>query len=133
MDSLEKFEYWLNIAQYDLKTAEAMFETGRWFYVIFMCQQAIEKLVKGLYLLYIDDNVPRLHDINGIFERFKNKLPGILTDDQTTLFDSLSKFYLRSRYPDYTPALASLATKDFAQSVFEKSKETFEWLLTMKP
>ena len=133
MNSEEKFEYWLNIAQYDLNTAEAMYKTGRWFYVIFMCQQAIEKLVKGLYLLYIDDNVPRLHDINGIFDRFKNKLPGKQTDDQATLFDTLSKFYLRNRYPDYTSASNLLMTRDFAQSILEKSKEVFKWLLTMKP
>ena len=133
MDSQEKFDYWLNIAQYDLKTADAMFEAGRWFYVIFMCQQSIEKLVKGLYLLYIDDNVPRLHDINAIFDRYKSRLPGKQTDDQTTLFDTLSKFYLRSRYPDYTAASDSLATRDFTQSILEKSKEAFKWLLTMKP
>jgi len=47
----------------NMETAQAMFETGRWLYVVFMCQQAIEKLCKGLYLLYIDDNVPRIHDI----------------------------------------------------------------------
>ena len=29
MDSLEKFEYWQDIALYDLETAEAMFEVGR--------------------------------------------------------------------------------------------------------
>ena len=133
MDLQEKYEYWLNIAQYDLKTAEAMLEAGRWFYVIFMCQQAIEKLIKGLYLLYIDDNVPRLHDINAIFERFKAKLTENPTDDQTMLFDTLSKFYLRSRYPDYTPDSASVVTGDFAQFIFEKSKEAFQWLLTMKP
>jgi HEPN domain-containing protein len=44
----EKFDYWLDIAEYDLKTAEAMFETGRWLYVVFMCQQAMEKLSKLL-------------------------------------------------------------------------------------
>ena len=133
MDSQEKFGYWLDIAQYDLKTAEAMFETGRWLYVFFMCQQAIEKLVKGLYLLYIDDNVPRLHDINVIFGRFKEKLPEKLTDEREKLFDTLSQIYLRSRYPDYTPALSSLATSEAAQSVYQKSKEAIQWLLTMKP
>ena len=133
MESQEKFEYWLDIAQYDLKTAEAMLETGRWFYVFFMCQQAIEKLVKGLYLLYIDDDVPRLHDINVIFDRFKEELPEQLTDERVKLFDTLSKVYLRSRYPDYTPALSSLITGEAAQSVYEKSKEAFQWLLTMKP
>jgi HEPN domain-containing protein len=43
-----------------------MLQSGRWFYTVFMCQQAIEKLIKGLYVLYVDDNVPRLHDINSI-------------------------------------------------------------------
>ena len=49
MDSSEKFNYWKDIAQYDLDTAQAMFDAGRWLYVVFMCQQAIEKLCKGLY------------------------------------------------------------------------------------
>ena len=133
MDLPEKFNYWLDIAQYDLRTAEAMFETGRWFYVVFMCQQSIEKLVKGLYLLYIDDNIPRLHDINGIFDRFESKLSGKITEDQANLFDTLSTFYLRNRYPDYTPAASTLATEDFAQTILEKTKEAFQWLLTMKP
>jgi HEPN domain-containing protein len=59
METREKFEYWQDIALYDLETANAMFSTGRWLYVVFMCQQAIEKLCKGLYLLFIDDNIPR--------------------------------------------------------------------------
>ena len=75
MNSLEKFEYWLDIAQYDLETSQAMFATGRWLYVVYLCQQAIEKLCKGLYLLYIDDNVPRIHDINSLLTKFADKLP----------------------------------------------------------
>ena len=75
----DKFQYWLSYANNDMDSAEFMLKSGRWFYTIFMCQQAIEKLTKGLYLLYIDDNVPRLHDINGILERFRenyhNNLP----------------------------------------------------------
>jgi HEPN domain-containing protein len=53
MNSQEKYEYWLDIANYDLETASAMLAGSRWLYVVFMCQQAIEKLVKGLYILYI--------------------------------------------------------------------------------
>ncbi|MDR2670629.1 MAG: HEPN domain-containing protein, partial [Oscillospiraceae bacterium] len=49
MDGLEKFEYWLDIAKYDLTVAESMLRDGHWLYVVFMCQQAVEKLVKGLY------------------------------------------------------------------------------------
>jgi HEPN domain-containing protein len=129
----DKFEYWLNYARNDLDSADFMFKSGRWFYTLFMCQQAIEKLTKGLYILYIDDNVPRLHDINSIFDRFKDKLPEQLSEERAKLFDTLSQFYLRSRYPDYTSALASLATRETAQAINEKSREAFQWLLTMKP
>ena len=129
----EKFQYWLSYAQNDLDSSELMLNSGRWFYTVFMCQQAIEKLIKGLYILYIDDNVPRLHDINNIFDRFKDKLPEQATDDMVSLFDTLSQFYLRSRYPDYTSALASLTTNERAQSIYKKAKEAYTWLLTMKP
>ena len=133
MTADDKYQYWVTYAKNDIDSAEVMLKSGRWFYTYFMCQQAIEKLVKGLYILYIDDNVPRLHDINVIFERFKDKLPEALTDEREKLFDTLSQFYLRSRYPDYTSVVASLASSETAKSVYSKSKEAFEWLLTMKP
>ena len=61
MNQEEKYTYWLDAAEYDLQSAEAMYASGRWVYVVFMCQQAIEKLLKDLYVLYLDDNVPRIH------------------------------------------------------------------------
>jgi HEPN domain-containing protein len=54
MNSLEKFKYWECKAIYDLETSRVMLQTGRYLYVAFMAQQATEKLVKGLYVLYID-------------------------------------------------------------------------------
>lgn len=47
MNNVEKYDYWEEIATYDLETAEAMLASGRYLYVVFMCQQAIEKLMKG--------------------------------------------------------------------------------------
>ena len=41
---------WVEISEYDLKTAEAMLATARYLYVAFMCQQAIEKILKALYV-----------------------------------------------------------------------------------
>jgi HEPN domain-containing protein len=38
-----RINYWLDIAGYDLDTAKAMLETGRYLYVGFMCHQVIEK------------------------------------------------------------------------------------------
>lgn len=43
----DKVTYWLDIADYDIDTAEAMYTTERWLYVAFMCHQAIEKTLKA--------------------------------------------------------------------------------------
>ena len=53
MTKEEKYDYWFDIAQYDLETAQSMFAAGRWLYVIFMCQQAIEKLCKQRIIHFI--------------------------------------------------------------------------------
>jgi HEPN domain-containing protein len=48
-----KFAYWLDVAEYDLKTADAMMNSSRFLYVAFMCQQSLEKLAKGLYNFWV--------------------------------------------------------------------------------
>jgi len=41
---------WIDLACYDLETASAMLASGRYLYVAFTCQQAIEKLLKALFV-----------------------------------------------------------------------------------
>ena len=129
----EKYTYWLELAHYDLESADAMFVTGRWFYVVFMCQQAIEKLCKGLYTLYLDDNVPKIHNIKTIVSRFKDKLHCVVSEDVMRFFDTLSANYISYRYPDFDNKPESRTDQNEAKEILKKSKEVFEWLLTLKP
>jgi len=131
--SQEKFEHWLDIAEYDLETAKAMLNSSRWLYVVFMCQQAIEKLVKGLYVLYIDDDVPRTHNIRALIEMFEDKLPEKVAEENYTLFEDLSAYYLNGRYADYKQKLSRLLNETQANNYYQKAKGAFSWLLTMKP
>ncbi|MDR0937393.1 MAG: HEPN domain-containing protein [Oscillospiraceae bacterium] len=133
MSAEQKYEFWLETADYDLITADAMFSTGRWLYVSFMCQQAIEKLVKGLHILYIDDNIPRIHDIYRVFARFEPQLPVPLDDTRRELFDRLSKFYLNGRYPQSKQRLSETLDKDISENLIKQTKEAYQWLLTLKP
>jgi HEPN domain-containing protein len=133
MTQEEKFNHWLEHAQYDLETADAMYKSGRWAYVVFMCQQALEKLCKGLYLLYINDNIPRLHNITAVFSKFADKLSESLSDDTRSLFDRLSLYYLEARYPEYKNNLSDVTDEETASLLLQKTKEVFQWLLTLKP
>ena len=132
-DALEKFEYWIDIAQYDLDTAEAMLKSGRWLYVVFMCQQAVEKLVKGLYILYVDDNVPKTHNIRVLIEKFENLLPEAVTVERYNLFEDLTIHYLNGRYADYKQKLSECLDEQAATDFCTQTKEVFAWLLTQKP
>ena len=128
----EKFDYWLDIAEYDLETAGAMYKSGRWIYVLVMCQQAVEKLVKGLYLLYINDDVPRIHNIKKLVQNFENKLPLIIPTERYDFFDELSRYYLSNRYPDFISKMSLQITEAEASSTLIKTRETFAWLKTLK-
>lgn len=41
-------QIWMERVDYDLETARAMLKAGRYLYVVFMCQQAVEKNVKAI-------------------------------------------------------------------------------------
>ena len=132
MDTQNKYEYWLDIAKYDLNVAESMCKSGHWLYVVFMCQQAIEKLVKGLYTVYIDDNTPRIHNIKPMVEKFEDKLSQTVTEEIYEFFDTLSSYYLNNRYPDFISKLSTQIDETEAQETLLRTKEVFAWLLTLK-
>lgn len=133
MTRYEKYEHWLDIAEYDLETANAMLIGGRWLYVVFMCQQSIEKLAKGLYVLYVDDDIPRTHNIRFVIGKYEKLLPEQIPDKYKDFFEDLTAFYINGRYTDYKKKLSERLNESEAKSYYEKAKEVFTWLLTMKP
>ena len=122
LNDQEKFQYWLEHAKYDLETAEAMLKNGRWLYVVFMCQQAVEKLVKGF-----------IHNIKILVKRFEAQLPSTVSPEQYQLFDILTGYYINNRYPDYTEELAKKTKEGNSRPVYQQTREAFKWLLTLKP
>ena len=133
MDAQAKYEYWLDIAQYDLSVAESMSNNGHWLYVVFMCQQAVEKLIKGLYSYYMPDTPPHLHNIKTIASRIATSLPETIPADTMEFFDELTAYYLNNRYPDYVSKTSAQISEIEAVEMMRKTKEVFKWLLTLKP
>jgi HEPN domain-containing protein len=132
MDKTEKFSYWLDIAEYDLNTADAMFKSGRFLYVAFMCQQSLEKLAKGLYNYYIDDSVPRVHNISFIVDKVLEVLKIKLAESSYELFDRLAAYYLQGRYPSFKEEIAKMIDESQAQILLEETKEVFQWMKSLK-
>ena len=86
-----------------------MLAAGRYLYVVFMCQQTIEKLVKGLHVLYTGNEAKRTHNIWIIFdaifsiEEYSSLVVDESFDERVAeyklFFADLLYYYISERYP----------------------------------
>ncbi len=127
MEKKEKVDYWLDIADYDLQTAKAMLTSGRYLYVVFMCQQAMEKTIKALYIQLFDTEPPRSHNLAFLFD----KLGKVISPETVAFFNTLSAHYLNNRYPEYTHKLSSSLDEQRAQDALQNTEETYVWLKSL--
>ena len=124
MTPAEKVEHWLDIAEYDLETAAAMQVSGRYLYTVFMCQQALEKLLKAIYLQQKGEEAPRTHNL--VYLLGLLNLPQ--QSEHLKLMTSLNTYYLEGRYPAYKQKLSQLLDQPTAQDFLTKTEELFKWL-----
>jgi HEPN domain-containing protein len=138
VNNVEKYKYWLEAAQYDLESARVMMSGGRYMYVVFMSQQSIEKLIKGLYTLYTDKEPPMIHNIWNIFKQIKrdSKLKEFIPTDEfenrlqkyKNFFAELLSFYISGRYPSFKEKVSSSIDSDRAGKVLRTTEEVFAWI-----
>lgn len=132
MNKQEKYLYWLDAAEYDIATADSMLNSGRYLYVVFMCQQALEKLAKGLYAYFVNGEVPRVHNIGYILSKVTDNLDIDVNEEKLALLDILSAYYLQGRYPSYKEKVSQLVDSNEANDILVASKEVFKWMQTLK-
>ena len=128
LDKKEKYEHWLGIAQYDLDTAEVMFEASRYLYVAFMCQQAIEKLSKGLYVYNFDKEAKYTHNIIAVLDEIENIASLDEYEKHKLFFSELTSYYVSGRYEIYKQEVSQSLNKNNTQVLFDKTKGAFSWL-----
>ncbi len=127
MEKEDKIAYWLDIADYDLATARAMMETQRYLYVVFMCQQALEKILKAVYITVSDDEPPRSHNLGFVYKKTGIDLP----PDAVQLFNILSAYYIESRYPEYKQKLSAIVDREKAKTHLHKTEEVYACLKSL--
>ncbi len=116
---------WLERAEYDLDTAEAMITTARYIYAVFMCQQAVEKSFKAL-IAYRGLEVPPIHNLRRLAEA--SGTVSKLNQEDLKKLDFLSQYYLNARYKEDLQELSKQVGEDTARQFFEFAKEKIRWL-----
>jgi HEPN domain-containing protein len=120
----EKIEYWVDIADYDMKTARALHKSGRYLYTVFMCQQAIEKILKAIHLHKSSKDAPLSHNLVYL----QGLLKFNLKEDHLKLLAELTAYYIEGRYPSYKAKLSKLVDKKKSTEILKKSGELYKWL-----
>jgi HEPN domain-containing protein len=122
----EKVKYWIDLAEYDLKTARAMLKTKRYLYVAFMCHQVIEKMLKGYYS-YLNDKIPpyshnlrKLADSTGIYNE--------LSEEQKEFLEILQPLNIQARYPEYKEELLKQLRSKKCSEIVKKTTELSRWI-----
>ena len=117
---------WLELARYDLDTASAMLSSGRYLYVSFTCQQAIEKLLKAIFVKKKNCTPPYTHNLIRLCEEIG--LMAELSQKQLAFIEQLCSYYIQSRYTEEIQRLSVALTKEMASSMYHETGELFAWL-----
>jgi len=120
----EKISYWVDSANYDLKSAEFMQNSCRYIYTAFLCQQAIEKYLKALHIRKHSKEAPRTHNLvylTGLLELE-------VTDDRLQLLTDLTSYYIEGRYPTYKQKGSKILNKKKAENILSETKRAIKWL-----
>ena len=118
---------WVEQARYDLDTARAMLQSGRYLYVLFCCRQAVEKMLKAIIARRSGQLPPRLHQLIRLTE-----VAGLSVDEMRADFlRELSSYYIPTRYPEEISTMAFKVKAEKANSVLKQSEEVIQWLASM--
>jgi HEPN domain-containing protein len=115
---------WFRQADYDMKTAEALFESRRYIYAVFMCHLAVEKALKGLYQERMAETPPKIHNLIFLIEKMSLEPP----DDLYELIFSLNRVSIPTRYPDDIEKMKKEYNKRKTIIYVEKGKDVLKWL-----
>lgn len=89
----EEIKRWKTQANADIRSARNCFRSKDYYLSAFMCQQAVEKFLKALYLKKYGE-LRKIHDL-AYFARKLN-----LSEDLVAKCEELTKAYVETRYPD---------------------------------
>lgn len=117
-------QLWIERADYDLVTAEAMLKSARYLYVAFACQQTVEKYLKAVIQEGSDTMPPFIHNLSALL-----KITSVsLTDNQNSFLMLLTQYYLNTRYVDVKQKLLETMNKEKASECLKKTQEIVKCL-----
>ena len=125
---IDSVKYWLDLTDYDIKTAKVMLDGGRYLYVGFMCHQVIEKALKAVVARDCAEGEipPKIHDLSKL--AVKAKLFDLMSEKQQDFIEDLNPLNIEARYPEYKEDIAAGLTKENCRELIKGTEEMLCWI-----
>lgn len=104
-----------------------MLQNKRFLYVGFMCCQAVEKLLKGIYVKdNADAELPYTHSLLKLAN--KTKLSEEMTSEQIALLSILQPLNVEARYPSSKERLARALNENYCRELITRTEALLAWI-----
>ena len=124
MEKWKDYEEWYFQSDYDLETAQDMFNSGRNVYCIFMCHLSLEKALKGLLIKRTGEFPSKTHNLIYFIEKIVLKM----NMEAFEFVNTLNKVSIPTRYPEYLRKLFSTYSKEITIDILNYTKELQSWI-----
>ena len=126
ISDFDKINYWIELADYDLKTAKVMYKSKRDLYLGFMCNQVIEKILKAYYVKTHEDIPPFTHKLIKLAESCD--LYEEFSEEQKDFIDFVSPLNVEARYPTRKDELFNSLSKERCKKLLKETEEMLLWV-----
>ena len=124
-----RITYWIELSDYDLKTAFVMLEGKRFLYVGFMAHQVIEKILKAFYVMKHNETPPFSHRLSLLAK--KASIYEFLSEEQKGVIDLIEPLNLEARYPSNKEQLMKSLTEERCRDILNKVEQLQSWIKQM--
>lgn len=123
-DIIDLLRHWSKMADYDMKTAQSMFNAKRYPYALFMCHLSIEKLLKAIIVRQTNEHAPYTHNLIELGKNTKIDF----SEEYKNLLADLKEFNLEARYPEWKKDFYKKANNSYTKKYLLETKSLFKWL-----
>lgn len=124
MDVQKVTDFWLESAEDDLKTVEALWQSKRYHHCLFFCHLVVEKALKALVVKRTGEHALPIHDLLLLARKAGLEL----SSERREELSEINGFNIRARYDDYRREFYKKATREYTQIWHRRSTEVFKWL-----
>lgn len=129
MDIIEKINYWIELSDEDLITAEIILKSERFLHFGFLCHLSVEKILKAYFWYSKQTEPPYTHSL--LVLSSKSSLSGLLNDNYKQLLYKLMPLNIEARYPSNKNEIYKLLTKEYCYNLLSETKEFLQWIKTL--